>query len=107
MAKLHPIIERRSVSYEAITVAATAIGFTATKILPTSGDWSGVKCEEAFCTLETDSVRWTVDGTTPTASVGHLMVAGESLTLESRSDITNFRAIKVTNDASLKVTYKF
>jgi hypothetical protein len=93
--------------YETITVSNVAIGFTAAKIIPTSGDFLGKVCQAVFCTLETDSIRFTLDGTTPTSAIGHLLNAGQNLTLKNPSDISNFRAIRVTGDASLKVTFKF
>jgi hypothetical protein len=93
--------------YEAITVSNTAIGFTSTQIKPTSGDFSGKVCQEVFCTLETDSIRFTLDGTTPTNLIGHLLNAGQTLTIKNPADIAGFRAIRVTGDASLKVTFKF
>jgi hypothetical protein len=92
--------------YEALTVD-TVIGFTATKIKPTSGNFLGKVCQEVLCTLETDDIRFTLDGTTPTALIGHLLEKGQNLTIKNPADIVNFRAIKVTLAASLKVTYKF
>jgi hypothetical protein len=103
------IIESGFISggYEAITVSNVAIGFTSTYIKPTSGDFSGKVCQEVLCTLETDQIRFTLDGTTPTSAIGHLLEAGQNLTLKNPADISNFRGIRVTTDASLKVTYKF
>ena len=93
--------------YEAITVSNVAIGFTSTERIPTSGDFLGQACQEVFCTLETDQIRFTLDGTTPTSTIGHLLNQGQNLTLRNPSDIKNFKAIRVTTDASLKVTYRF
>ena len=81
-------------SYEAITVSSTAIGLTP----PTNAD-------SAFISIETDAIRYTVDGTTPTAAIGHPKAAATELNLESKKELTAFQAIRVTNDASLKVTY--
>ena len=92
--------------YEAITVN-TAIGFTASEIRPTTGDFAGHTCQAIFATLETDSIRFTLDGTTPSSTVGHLLTNGQNLTIKNANDIAKFRAIKVTANASLKVTYKF
>jgi len=92
--------------YEALAVD-TAVGFTSTKILPTSGDFQGQPCQEVFCTLETDQIRFTLDGTTPTSLIGHLLEVGQNPTLKNPSDIKNFKAIKVTSAASLKCTFKF
>ena len=100
--------DRDTGGYEAITVTNAAIGFSKAKISPTSGLFSGMDCREVFCTLETDSVRFTIDGsTTPTDAIGHLLTSGQNLTLRSVNDIKNFRCIRVTTDAALKVSYKF
>jgi len=102
-------IGKVSGGYEALTIDDTegGIGFTSGEIKPSSGDFSGKTCQEVFCSLETDDVRFTLDGTAPTSSIGHLLKSGESLTISHPRDIANFRAIKVTLDASLKVTYMF
>ncbi|MDO9465247.1 MAG: hypothetical protein Q7J67_08130 [bacterium] len=92
--------------YEAITVD-TAIGFTVAKIMPTSGQFINMACQEVFCTLETDNIRFTIDGTVPSSTVGHLLKVGESLTISNADDIKNFKCIKVTTNASLKISYKF
>ena len=104
---LTKIMGRKSVSYEAITISTEAIGFTAEKILPTSGEYKNIGCREVFCSLESNSIRWTIDGTMPTSTIGHQLAAGENLTIEHPEDIANFRAIRLSGDASLKVTYKF
>ena len=90
--------------YEAITVN-TVIGFTAGLRVPTTGFFADKPAWKVVCTLETDQIRFTVDGTTPTSSVGHLMSITDTLVLEEPHEIANFQAIKVTNNASLKVTY--
>jgi hypothetical protein len=87
--------------YEAITanavVALTAATYNAAA--------NGAKECRAFITLETNQIRYTLDGTTPSSTVGHLLNPDESLVLENMSQIRGFQAIKVANDASLKVTY--
>ena len=100
------ISEYQADGYEAITVN-TAVGFTSSEIFPTSGQFKSQKCQAVFCTLETDSIRFTLDGTTPSSTVGHLLTAGQNLTILNGHDIVKFRCIKVTSNASLKVTYKF
>jgi hypothetical protein len=89
--------------YEAITIADTAIGFTAAKLAPENSEIPS----SAFCTLETAQIRYRVDGGTPTASVGHLLEIGQSLILRSLDNMKNFRAIRTgSTSASLKVTYE-
>jgi hypothetical protein len=103
------IIEGGNVSgaYEAITISNVAKGFTSTNIQPTSGNFSGRVCQEVFCALETDQIRFTLDGTTPTSTIGILLNPGQRLTIKNPEDISNFQAIRVTTDASLKVIYKY
>jgi hypothetical protein len=87
-------------AYEAITVN------TATGLTKATWNVSGAKDVSAMLTLETDQIRYTLDGTTvPTNAVGHLMNPTDSLILENSVALNNFKAIKVTNNASLKVTY--
>lgn len=83
--------------YESITVSSTAIGITGALI-------TAIKANRAIITVETDQVRWRIDGTDPTSSEGHLLSAGDVLTLISTHDLNAFRAIRVTGDATLKVT---
>ena len=97
---------RTTGGYETITVN-TAIGFTAAKIMPTSGMFKGMACQEVFCTLETDAIRFLLTGDTPTSSVGHPLKKDSDLTISNANDIKNFKCIKVTTNASLTVTYKF
>ena len=91
-------------AYEAITVSSTALGLTASNYAESPSTRGTVK--RVLITVETDQVRFTTDGTTPTSSIGHLVDARQTITLEGRDDIAKFKAIRVTTDASLKVTYE-
>lgn len=51
---------------------------------------------KAFITIETAPIRVRLDGTAPTATVGHLLNAGDSLELDTASNIANFKAIRTT-----------
>ena len=48
----------------------------------------------ATCRLEDAQVRFTLDGTAPTAGAGQLLDVGDRLTLEGRSVLTGFLAIR-------------
>jgi hypothetical protein len=92
-------------SYEAIAIDG-ATTLTAAKLTPAAGQFAGHMAAKAFCTVDTDDIRYTLDGsTTPTSTVGHLAVSGSSFILEGGIELANFKAIKVTTAASLKVTY--
>ena len=88
--------------FETVTVSSTGIGFTASKYLPSDGSR---KATTALLTVEGDSLRFRLDGTAPTAAIGHLVPAGGSLTLEGYDNIKNFRAIRVTTDATVRVSF--
>ena len=92
-------------AYESITVAASAIGFTLATYKTTSTN-AKTFAKRAFCTLESGQIRWRIDGSDPTSTVGHLLEIGQSLEIEETGNIDNFRAIATggTNGA-LKVTY--
>lgn len=91
-------------AYEAVTVAAAAVGFTTTYLdHATYGH-----CRAVFCTLETAQIRFRLDGTDPTSSEGHLLEAGQTLTLENPGDIKNFSAIRTgANSGTLRVSYRY
>lgn len=88
--------------FETVTVSNTGIGFTATKYRPAD---TSRKATTVLLTVEGDSLRFRLDGTNPTASVGHLVTAGGSVTLEGYDNIKNFRAIRVTTDATVRVSF--
>ncbi|HET6495071.1 MAG TPA: hypothetical protein VFH61_06880 [Thermoleophilia bacterium] len=75
--------------FESVTVAATAIGFD---ITPASNN--GMKPQAALITVETAAIRFTTDGTTPTATVGHVVEAGGSIELADSGQCDNFLAIR-------------
>ena len=89
-----------AMSDEAITVSSTAIGFTAGKIRI-----GALTARVAVFSTETNSVRYRVEGDNPTSSVGHLVVAGSHAAVCGLQPMTAFRAIRVSGDATLYVTY--
>lgn len=96
-------------AWEKLTIGAAASGLTTTKITPAApsnpGSGSRKSAEIVLITVETDSIRWTVDGTTPTGANGHLSQAGDVIELVGINSIRAFLAIRVTTDATIQVTY--
>lgn len=72
-------------AYEDLTVAGTALGFTAATYL---------NADKAFVLCETAAVRFRLDNGTPTATVGDTLEVGERLTLDSAAQIAGFKAIR-------------
>lgn len=61
----------------------------------------------ALITVETAEIRFTVDGTPPTTSTGHIASAPDVIELESNEEIAAFRAIRTgTTSASIYASYK-
>ena len=83
--------------FESITVSSTALPFTASAVESKT---------EAFVTVESQAVRYRVDGQVPTATVGHVLEAGAVLTLSGPWELDKFRVIRRdASDATLRVTY--
>lgn len=94
-------IFKRAFAFDDHTVSSTALAlsdlnFTAPQL---------AEADEAYITVETQSVRYRLDGTAPTASVGHLVAAAGSITVTGKGNIGNFKIIRATgSDATVMVT---
>ncbi len=87
-----------ALNHETVTVAGTAIGITTTPS-------DGMVPHAALITVEGAQISVTVDGTPPTATVGHQFDPGDVITLTSRNEVINFLAIRTGGvSATLKVT---
>jgi len=85
--------------YESITVADTAIGFTAATV-----GAAGIK--GAFCTVETAQIRFRMDGTNPTSAEGHVLDPGQTLTIINQGTLVNTMFIRTgATSGVLKVTF--
>ena len=106
------IIDTQSpaLGHESITVSSTPIGITASLYLVKtlsgydSPNQTTKSAKAAFLTVETNSVRVTLDGTTVSSTAGHLLAAGDTLMVYGNQNITELRMARVTNDATVKVT---
>ena len=49
-----------------------------------------------------NTIRWTRDGTAPTATVGHELVGGESMEIDN---VSSFKMIAVTSSSTVQVSY--
>lgn len=76
-------------NHEQLTVD-TAVGFTTAEYFPATGR----PATKAIVTVDpTNPIRWTMDGTTPTSTVGHYLV-GDSIEIQGFGNIKAFRMIK-------------
>jgi len=95
--------EKDAYDYEDVTVDGTAggVALSAAKVFKIGG-----QARAALITCETADIRYRYDGGAPTSSVGHLLVAGDSITINGPGNISNFRAIRTAGvSATIRVTY--
>ena len=87
-------------SFETLTVSNTALPITAAKL--STGD--GIPPLAAYMTVETDSIRFRVDGLAPTATVGQLVTSGQTLEICGQNALNKFRMIRVTTYSTVQYT---
>lgn len=98
---------------ETISDTTSAIGFTSTKIAPTTGNYAGKKAKAALISVETADIRFTLDGTTPTVSAGtgaiHLLASEGEYEISGEANVKNFKCINAvaSSGAVVKATYFF
>jgi hypothetical protein len=84
-------------NFETLTVADSSVGMTASTMLIGQANY-------AFITVETGPIRFRIDGTAPTSSVGHPAAVGDTIELWD-GEIAAFRAIRSTGtSASLSIS---
>jgi len=95
----------RPTSYEALTIDDTAGGVPLTVAKYFTAATSKIVADYAVFAVETAQVRFTVDGTAPTTTVGVLLNPGQMWILSTFEELKNFRMIRVGGSAALKVMY--
>lgn len=98
MRRMNPVTvlnatDSPSKGFEQVTSMATATSLTAPAV-----------ATSATIQAETQDIRWRDDGTDPTATVGMLLAAGESM--HYQGDLEALRLIETAASASLNVTYR-
>lgn len=86
-----------SIGFQKLTVPVGAVGFT----LPTQPPI----IRSVILSVETNSIRFRVDGTDPDATTGIKLNDGDLLELDNTEMIKNFKAIRITNDAIIQIHY--
>ena len=86
-----------SVGFEQLAIEGTAKSLTAAEY---------GNAQKASISVETADIRYRLDGTVPTATVGKLAENGDEIILESAEDIKNFKAIRTGSvSAVLNIDY--
>lgn len=90
------VLEREPLAFESLT-PTTSTGITAAILRPSA---TQMEAQWAFITVETNQVRFRIDGTDPTASAGHVIAAGSSILLRGANTLRNLRFIDTAAGAS-------
>src|ERR1041385_345081 len=91
---------KTSEAFEALTIDNTVGG-----IALTSGTYGTARYAEI--SVDSADIRFTVDGTPPTSTTGHLVAPRDIIRLDSHEDIVAFRAIRAgSTNATIQVTYQ-
>ena len=91
----------------AITVSSTALGVTAAKVTISQAGGFHKRCVRVFVTVESNPIRVLWSGNTPTTSVGHLVQAGETFTVEGEGNVGKLLMIATGSDATVNVSYYY
>lgn len=84
-----------------INSTTVAVGLTAANVGDTSG--TNRSATGALIVVTADAILYTVDGTDPT-TVGVPAAVGDRIYLQDSGQVRNFKAVKVTANATLRVT---
>lgn len=92
--------------YETLTVGATAIGLSLSKIKPASGPYARMMARAVMVSSEGGDLRFRMDGGQPSASDGHYLVGGDALVMSGYQALMKFQAIRTGEaNSTLRVTY--
>jgi len=90
--------------FESIT-PTTAKSITSALVLPTSGSYIAMNAVAAYVTVETQPIRFRIDGTAASATVGHSLGAGESYLVRGKTAVSQFSCIDTAaGAATVRVT---
>ncbi len=95
-----------AVARETLTVGDTAVGFTPANLHQSSGSFIDQDCTAVLIDVETNSIRCTEDGTTPTSGAtgkGYLLTPGSRRIIAGVTNIRQFLAIDALTGAPAKV----
>jgi len=92
-----------SYAHESITVSNTAVGLTAANIRK-ADELFRQQCKKVLITVESNPIRFTIDGTIPTTTVGHLLNPSDIYECDG-ADAFKFKAIRTGSDATIQCTY--
>jgi hypothetical protein len=109
--RLNPrLAKRERLAVSSAVVSFAESNYTHTPVAGSNETGQPVTTKASGALLQvtgSDSIYWTVDGSTPSAAVGFLATAGDFITLDSLQKVKNFKAIRVTTDTSIEAQFLF
>lgn len=98
VAKYAYAFKKGTVSSSALVLTSVGIAFSAAEV---------AAADEALITVETNPLRYTIDGTAPTSTDGHPVAAAASFVVSGRRDIGNLKLIRSgASDATVHITLR-
>ncbi|MCX5891604.1 MAG: hypothetical protein NTW80_01270 [Deltaproteobacteria bacterium] len=89
-----------------MTVGATVMGLSRSKINPDTGPYARMAARAAMISSESADLRFRIDGGQPSAGDGHYLVSGDTLVLSGTQALQQLQAIRTGDvSATLRVTY--
>ena len=88
-------------AYDSLSIAAVATGLTAGKLV-VAGYEDSIR---VWVTVEDADVRYRLDGSDPTASVGHRVYDGGTLEVEGMTNLSRLKFIAVSGTAKVSISY--
>ncbi len=96
-------VETGDILWDAIAVAGVAVGATAVQL---TAEQAASVHQYAMVTVENVDVRFFLNGTAPTSTVGHLLKANDTLVIDGTAAVDNAQFISATGATStLQVSY--
>ena len=104
MADASFLFNLRPYATEQKAVSSAAVALT-TSLVDNTANYPDFKAAAAVIECRGDAVYYTLDGSTPSSINGIQLQADQFLPIYGYQKIKNFKAIRVTSDATLNVQY--
>lgn len=88
-----PVFAQTAISFQQVTVTGTATVIPVAMYTVAGGHGKASSCRGR---LETAAIRFRIDGTAPTSSVGELLDVGDRIEITGYTNLQNFKAIRTT-----------
>lgn len=105
-SKYNPLLGKR----QRLAVSSSVVAFDAANyIVPEALDGKTGKrtAQAAVLQVGVDALYYTLDGSTPSSTVGFEAAAGDIISIDSHQKIATFKAIRKTGDTTVEALFLF